>query len=205
MGQVPAGGKSAIRSQALRARAALPAPRRDAATARILAALRELAQVRRARTLAAYAAFGTEAVLDPWLRERIEAGVGVFLPYVDGESLSLVRVRDLDADLHPGYRGIREPAPGRRRPARVDRVEVFVVPGAAFDRSGNRIGYGGGHFDRLLSTAARDALVVGVAFDVQVVDAVPAEPHDVRIDVLITESKVRRCTVGRLPPNGGTT
>lgn len=151
--------------------------------------LQRFRERRRFTTLCAYAAQGSELSLDVWLREVVAGGVGVFLPRVHGDELELFRVRDLDADLAPGHRGIREPLPAARRPARVDRVDTFLVPGAAFDADGNRVGYGGGHFDRLLAAARPAACRIGVAFEAQILDAVPREPHDVAMDAVVTERR----------------
>lgn len=184
--------KSALRSRLLAARAGLGEPVRRAASAQVCALLKTLPEVASARALLAYAPFGTELDVEPLLRERIAAGVGVFLPFVDGEGLGVARVRDLGADIEPGWRGVREPRAGRRRPARPDRLQAAIVPGIGFDRSGHRLGYGGGHFDRLLAALPPSAPLVGVAFACQVVDAVPAETHDVAVDLLVTEEGVLR-------------
>jgi 5-formyltetrahydrofolate cyclo-ligase len=67
---------------------------------------------------------------------------------------------------------------------------VYVVPGVAFDRCGNRLGHGAGYYDRLLALASPSATLIGLAFDCQMVDSIPVEPHDVRMHYLITESGV---------------
>ena len=67
----------------------------------------------------------------------------------------------------------------------VDDMEMIVVPAVAYDRRGNRVGRGKGYYDRLLATSR--ARKVGVAYDFQLVDEIDAEPHDVRVDVVITD------------------
>jgi 5-formyltetrahydrofolate cyclo-ligase len=180
--------KSQLRSRLLEARAALAAPARARAATEIHQHLARLPRLGRAKAVLGYAAFGSEVDLDPYLRTLIARGVGVFLPWVEGAALGVGRVRDLDADLVPGWRGVREPRVSGRRPARPDRLHAVLVPGIAFDRRGNRLGYGGGHFDRLLAGLARDTLIVGVAFEVQLVDAVPVAGHDRPVDVVVTET-----------------
>lgn len=69
-------------------------------------------------------------------------------------------------------------------------VDVVVVPGLAFTAAGHRLGQGGGWYDRFLAGTRSDCLKVGVGFDVQLVDELPIEPHDVPLDVVITESGV---------------
>ena len=64
-------------------------------------------------------------------------------------------------------------------------IEMIIVPGVAYDRKGNRVGRGKGYYDRLLSGSK--ALKVGVAYDFQMVDEIDAEPHDVKVDLVITD------------------
>jgi 5-formyltetrahydrofolate cyclo-ligase len=184
----PAAAKAALRSRVLAARAALPASARDDAAGRIRRHLLALPRLRDAKAVLGYAAFGSEPSIDGYLHTLIRRGVGVFLPWVEGDDLQVARVRDLDADVAPGWRGVREPRPSGRRPARPDRLHAAIIPAVALDRRGYRLGYGGGHFDRLLSRLSASTLVVGVAFEVQLVDAVPVEDHDRPVQVVVTEA-----------------
>lgn len=159
---------------------------------RIRDRLRELPELRRARTIIGYASFGAEVDLDPLLAELAAEGRGVFLPFVEGDDLGIARVTDLEGALAPGYRGVREPKAIGRRPANPERCEVALVPGVAFDRDGGRLGYGGGHFDRLLSRLREGTPVVGVAFGLQVVEQVPREGHDRLMDMVVTEEEALR-------------
>lgn len=180
-----------MRREVLARRDALPSAERASASAAIRACLLGLDAVAGARTLLAFAAFGTEVQLDPLLNDRIAHGVGVFLPYIATMSppvLKIVRVTDLERDLTPSRIGIREPDPQGRRPARVDRLDVVIAPGVAFDRSGGRLGYGSGFYDRLLPQLRPDTRVIGVAYATQVVDSVPTTPRDVPVDAVVTEA-----------------
>ncbi|MGH8913741.1 MAG: 5-formyltetrahydrofolate cyclo-ligase [Acidimicrobiia bacterium] len=75
----------------------------------------------------------------------------------------------------------------------IHELDVVLVPGLAFDRLGGRLGHGGGHYDRILSRARPDTISIGIAPAMRLVDAVPVEPHDVRVGWLATESGVVRC------------
>jgi len=88
---------------------------------------------------------------------------------------------------HQGAHGIREPA--RAPKAEASELRVIVVPGLAFDAQGGRLGHGRGHFDRLL--AKGPALRVGLCAENRLVEAVPMESHDVRMDVVVTEKRIR--------------
>ena len=184
--------KAELRSRLLVVRADLGAPYRAEASAVVCSALLALPEVTRARAVLGYASFGSEVDVDQALAVLAADGAGVFVPWVEGGGLAIARVRDLDADLAPGWRGVREPRASERRPARPDRIHVALVPGVAFDRRGHRLGHGGGHFDRLLARLPPATPIVGVAFSAQVVGAVPVEPHDVPVDVLVTEQGVTR-------------
>jgi 5-formyltetrahydrofolate cyclo-ligase len=83
---------------------------------------------------------------------------------------------------------------------RPDAVDMAVVPGLAFDAGGGRLGYGGGHFDRLLTELPRNVHVVGVAFDVQLTSRVPMTRDDRHVDLVVTERRVLRGRRGR--PSG---
>ena len=186
--------KAALRSAVLAARAALPVADRVNASASIRHHLAALDEVTQARALIAYAAFGAEVDLDPLLEELIGSGAGVLLPWVDGKHLRLARVRSMEADLVPGWRGVREPRVSGRREARADRVDAVLVPLVAFGADGSRLGYGGGHFDRLLASTAPGTTKIGVAFAAQQCDCVPTEPHDVPLDIVVTEHGATRMT-----------
>lgn len=178
-------GKADVRSRVLAVRAALPAEYRARASAAICDHLATLPGLAPARAVAGYASFGAEVDVDAWLRACLQRELGVFLPRVEGPDLVLTRIDDLDADVAPGWRGVREPR--SRRAARPDRIDALVVPGVAFTREGQRLGYGGGHYDRLLAAVRADALVIGVGFAAQLVDDLPLEPHDRPVDVVVTE------------------
>lgn len=173
-------------------RNAVDANERARAAAAIRERLAARADVRSARALLAFAAFGSEVDLDPLLEDLIARGVGVFLPFVERLSppdLGIARVKDLRAGLAPGRMGIREPDPARRRAARVDRIDVVIAPGVAFDTSGRRIGYGGGFYDRLIPRLRPGTPIIAAAFDLQVVPEVPETTHDVRVDAVVTEAR----------------
>lgn len=101
-------------------------------------------------------------------------------------------VHDLDTGSLVTHRfGFREPA-RRSEPIDLDEVDVVLVPGLVFDRSGHRIGHGAGMYDRLLSRLELGVVRVGIAVDEVFVDRLPVEPHDRSVDWVATESGVRR-------------
>ena len=119
-------------------------------------------------------------------------GKQVFYPRVDGVALGFHEV-SRHQDLVPGSFGVLEPVSGgdTHRAG----FDLTVVPGVAFDLRGHRLGYGKGYYDRWLSVN-RSGILVGLAFDLQIVDALPAEEHDQQLDYIVTETRLIPCHNG---------
>jgi 5-formyltetrahydrofolate cyclo-ligase len=133
---------------------------------RLIAAISEYTSDRdRVRRLMTYEPLPGEPALDRLVEWASAEGVDVFVPAVDGPDLRV--------------------EPGGVDPKTLD---VVVVPGLAFTVDGHRLGQGGGHFDRFLQRQSPSCLKAGVAFREQLVDVVPTEPHDVVLDVVITDA-----------------
>lgn len=147
-----------------------------------------------AKTVLVYAPLPDELNCTPAAMVALECGVRVCVPRVDWghKRLEAVPITDFNADLLPDRHAVRSPHPDLAAisPSEIDAV---LVPGLAFDRTGLRLGRGGGFYDRLLSTSGIRAVKVGVAFGVQVVKAVPADARDVRVDWVLTEMETARC------------
>jgi 5-formyltetrahydrofolate cyclo-ligase len=148
---------------------------------RSIAICEQLAQLLAAKkSIALFAPRPTEPDLDLlWelglLKERILA-----YPRCDGERLLFFAIFS-PQELRPGKFGIREPGSGRL----VQHLDVIVLPGLAFTRTGIRMGQGAGFYDRFLETAHADTIKIGVCFDFQVVPYIPREKHDVDVDLLV--------------------
>ena len=100
-------------------------------------------------------------------------------------------LRDFHGELHVGKFQILEPKPEAIRLAKVEVVEVFLLPGLAFDETGNRLGRGKGYFDRLLHMVR--GTKIALAHEFQVLNEVPAGPHDVPVNFIVTENRVVHC------------
>ncbi|WP_164821302.1 5-formyltetrahydrofolate cyclo-ligase [Paenibacillus koleovorans] len=146
--------------------------------------------------LFAYVPLQAEVDVGPILRWGWDKGVPVAVPKViaAGKQLQLHLILGYD-DLEPGAYGILEP--GLHAPVLVDltRLEVMLVPGLAFDASMGRMGYGGGFYDRFIERCRTERggdepFKLALAYDLQVVPEVPMDAHDMRVDAVVTESKL---------------
>ena len=154
----------------------------------------EIAAWNAARTVLVYAPLPDELNCTPAAMVALECGVRVCVPRVDwaNKRLEAVPITDFNADLLPDRHAVRSPRPDL---AAIDpgEIEAVLVPGLAFDRAGRRLGRGGGFYDRLLSTSGFRAAKIGIAFGAQVVEAVPGNERDVRVDWLVTELECIDC------------
>jgi 5-formyltetrahydrofolate cyclo-ligase len=195
--------------------------RRAAAGRALAAALGSHPQWPAWRCMLGFAATEREPATLPALLAAHAAGSVVGLPRVAGTVLRyhMVQLHHVQSDhrslaptsgqgiagLHAGYRGIAEPAPDAP-PLDFDCLAphtVVLVPGAAFDRTGARLGWGGGFYDRALAAIRRScgtALLVGVCFAEQLVECVPRAGHDVAVDLVMSEQEVVEAARGRQPP-----
>jgi 5-formyltetrahydrofolate cyclo-ligase len=176
--------KQSLRAEARRFLLGLDSDRRRAAGQKILSHLNRWDTWLAAQTVCAFSALPSEPdVLTPWPQ-----GKKIILPRVAGSSVSLHAVES-PAELVEGRFGILEPTPNAQ--IAEARADIILVPGLAFDRSGIRLGRGGGYYDRLLSEF--DGLRVGVCFEEVLFERIPAELHDERMDFLMTSSEIISC------------
>lgn len=144
-----------------------------------------------------YMHFRSEVRTGELIRALLARGGTVCVPKtLPGQSrLLAVRISDPDKDLAPGYCGIPEPLPHLLASAIVPpgEINVVIVPGAVFDPGGGRLGYGGGYYDRFLALEAPEAVRIAAAFELQLVEKVPAEPHDQLMDFVVTEKNMYDC------------
>lgn len=191
--------KRDARAALLARRRALPAARRAAAAARVQAELAALVRRLRPRRMTAYVPVGSEPG-GPELPEVLAAA----LP-AGGELLLPVLRADLDLDwaawtgpdgLVAAGRGMREPVGPRLGRSAVAGAELLVVPALAVDRRGLRLGRGGGSYDRALARVPATALTVVPLHDGELVEAVPAEPHDRPVRAVVTPAEGLRTLDG---------
>jgi 5-formyltetrahydrofolate cyclo-ligase len=188
--------KIALRDQLLTKRRSLSGAVRTAAAARVQAATIDLVRHQNPSTTAAYVPVGPEPG-GPGLPAALTRALATLRPPSSAHPARLLLPvllpdRDLDWAVHDGPeslaptpRGLREPVGPRIGPDAVGTADLLIVPALAVDRTGLRLGRGGGSYDRALARATR-AFVVALLHDGELLDAVPAEPHDLPVHAVIT-------------------
>jgi 5-formyltetrahydrofolate cyclo-ligase len=150
------------------------------------------AQLRSAHTILFYAPLPDELDLWQLLEKFLAAGKTCGLPYFNSATrlYSARRVQNLAADISIGKMGIREPV-ATCPEIPLEKFDLVLVPGVAFDWNGNRLGRGRGYYDRLLEKVT--GLKCGVGYDFQLLGKIPSEPHDARVDFIVTPTRCLKC------------
>jgi 5-formyltetrahydrofolate cyclo-ligase len=180
--------KAALRRQALARRDALPAAVRVQA-AEAIAARGFPVAVAPGAIVAGFMPMKSEINPLPLMRKLAAAGARLALPVVAGKGQPLImRAWDFGAPLAAGVWDIREPPPSAPAVA----PDILIVPLLAFDRAGQRIGYGAGYYDMTIAAlrARKEVLAIGLAFAEQEIAAVPATASDAPLDLVLTEREV---------------
>ena len=179
--------KNDLRTAALARRDALSVEQRVAA-AQAIASRGLPVEIKRGAVVAGYSPIRSEIDPTPLMRTLAAQGARLALPAVMARGKSLAfRAWSPEDKLTLGPLGILEPSP-----AAADLVpDIVLVPLAAFDRAGHRIGYGAGHYDYTMAhlRKSRQVLAIGIAFAVQEIPFVPTSDHDARLDLVLTEDE----------------
>lgn len=171
--------------------------KRASDSAKLCASLQEQYFFQKAASILFFAPMSEEPDLWPLLSEVLPTKKLVALPCFDSENQAYVprRVGDIHVEIISGKFGIREPAPTCVAIPLQD-LDLVLVPGVAFDSNGHRLGRGKGFYDRMLQNFT--GRKIGIAFDEQIVDAVPAGKNDVRMDLIVTPARSVKCNREKL-------
>jgi 5-formyltetrahydrofolate cyclo-ligase len=182
--------KRALRLDVIARRDALSERDRAAASLAIADRVAALPEAREARSAMAFWSFGSEVDTGPLIERLVAGGKIVALPRIEGSDVVPVTFVPGEPTTETSF-GAMEPAGGRELdPSELDLV---IVPGVAFDRSGNRLGFGAGYYDRFLPRTRAGVPKIAIGFALQVLPEVPTGRTDHRVDAIVTESEVIRC------------
>jgi 5-formyltetrahydrofolate cyclo-ligase len=177
-----------------RIRAAIPVQERQAKSERVAGNLFGIPAMREALTVLLFYSFGSEIPTSAMVDRLLGSGRRVLLPYLDEGGMEAAQLGE-DRLLAATTYGPREPS--ERVAVDPAEIDVVVTPGLAFDSEGHRLGYGGGHYDRYLRRLPPTTETIGIGFEVQMVDRIPAEPGDEPVGLVVTEERVIDCREAR--------
>jgi len=193
--------KRKLRGQFLESRNSLSRDEIDFKSKKIEKKLFALPEFQRAKTVMFYVSFRSEVKTEKMIRNALNLGKRVAVPIVDREKITVSEIKNLRKELSKGSFGLREPKKEFRRRVDQKKIDLVVVPGVVFDRTGGRLGYGRGYYDRFLRSRpialrmgrSAHCVLIGLAFDLQIVREIPLVEKDVRVNKIVTESGIIDC------------
>ncbi len=144
------------------------------------------------KVLLVFVSYKSEADTLGIISDALNRKKKVYCPKVFGNDMLFYEIGTVE-ELKKGYMGILEPDEGLPRFDFTGKNILMLMPGSVFDKDGNRIGYGKGYYDRFLMTCEDKGLVIttaGIAFSLQIVEEVPTQPHDYKVDYICTENEI---------------
>ena len=139
--------------------------------------------------------FGNEVRTDEMITRSLKDGKQVYVPrlIIRERRLEVCEITDMDQEFELGSYDIREPSRSNSKVVSPSKIDAVIAPGLAFDRSGARIGFGGGYFDWIFKQLPDEALRLGVAYEFQVADSIPQDSWDERVQIIFTENDTINC------------
>lgn len=181
--------KNLIRKQMKQLRADMTRTERFEKSMQIFEKLITVPEFKRADRIYTYVSMDNEIDTIMLIDYSLSIEKRVFVPRVSGKDMEFYEISDI-SELNPGYMGIYEPDINGKEPD-YSRTGFMCMPGLAFDKSYNRIGYGGGFYDRYLSVENK-LYKAALAYEAQLLESIPAQDGDVRPDMIVTEESIYR-------------
>ncbi len=181
--------KNLIRKQMKQLRADMTRTERFEKSMQIFEQLITVPEFKRADRIYTYVSMDNEIDTIMFIDYSLSLEKRVFVPRVSGKDMEFYEISDI-SELNPGYMGIYEPDINGKEPD-YSRTGFMCMPGLAFDKSYNRIGYGGGFYDRYLSVENK-LYKAALAYEAQLFESIPAQDGDVRPDMIVTEESIYR-------------
>jgi len=186
---------SQLRKEILTARNRLQATELREKSAAIQNNLLGLNEIITSKNIFTYVSFRSEVETLDLIKTFLDKGKTVTVPItrIEEKRLDAIQITDPDRELVPGYCNIPEPDEELCLKQKTDPadIDIIILPGSVFDRRGGRFGYGGGYYDRFVS-AIPEAVRIGLAFDLQMIDLAPLQAHDEILDFVVTETEIIR-------------
>lgn len=159
---------------------------------KIMKTLTATEEYSKSKTVLVYMDFRNEVKTSELIKKMLHQSKHVIIPYTDVKNTLIipVEIKDMANDLCLCSYGYLEPKKEIIKEVEVDKIDLIIVPGVVFDKNLNRIGFGKGYYDRILNRKRKDTKAVAIAYEFQVMDEIPHEEHDKKMDMIITEEKV---------------
>ncbi len=181
--------KRALRAELRERRQLLSDAQRETAAQGIASQLHALVQNLGARSVSCFLSTTTEPGTREFVRAAVADGIRVLLPITRADGLLDWAVADETGEVSEGLFGLPEPAGELLGPIAVDDVDLMIIPAAAVDASGTRLGWGRGYFDKTIGSMQRCPPVYAVIYDSEVLDSLPREVHDQPVDGIVTPTR----------------
>ena len=187
--------KSELRKSVLEKRDSLDISELQSKSQRIMENLFGMESFQKAESIMFFVSFRSEVMTDFMIRETLKMGKNVIAPRTEtkAKDLQISFIVDFNSDLTIGAYGILEPRQDSCKRAKASDVDLVIVPGSVFAENGDRIGYGAGYYDRFLGKLKNGTKKIALAFDLQIIDSVPSNNKDVKLDYIVTETRVITC------------
>ncbi|OPX90439.1 MAG: 5-formyltetrahydrofolate cyclo-ligase family protein [Pelotomaculum sp. PtaB.Bin104] len=184
--------KEALRKKVLQERMALSPEEVARKSDPIMEKIIKMKEFSQASTVMVYLDFRNEVQTGALVQQVLADGKRLVVPRTEVTQHQLLPcvLKNYPGDLQPGAWGILEPKADCVRPVKPAEINLIIVPGVAFDLCGNRLGYGGGYYDRFLLQTGPDALFIAPAFELQILPQVFPGEHDVPVHYLVTEKRL---------------
>ncbi|MFQ5835044.1 MAG: 5-formyltetrahydrofolate cyclo-ligase [bacterium] len=188
-------GKSLLRKRILALRRSQSPQAIERKSDEIKRKLLGIRQFSEAGTILFYLALGDEVQTEKMIEESLKLGKRVAVPLINSrhDQILISKLKDPERELEPGTLGIFQPKKNFYRPLKIEELELVIVPGVALDKRGNRLGFGKGFYDRFLKKTPDRIKSIALAFELQLVDDIPTQSHDARVDYIITEKRIIDC------------
>ncbi|MGL4848689.1 MAG: 5-formyltetrahydrofolate cyclo-ligase [Clostridium sp.] len=180
--------KAELRKSMLYKRNLISAEEKSVFDERIIEAFLNLENYKKANNICIYVNYGSEINTKKIIEKALDEEKSVFVPRIKkNREMEFIKIDSIE-ELEKNKIGILEPK--KEFTEKVEKIELLVLPGLAFDLNGGRIGYGGGYYDRYLDN--KDILKIALSYELQILNEIPMEEHDIKYDYLITEKRIVR-------------
>jgi len=183
--------KKFLRKKIINLRDSMSSLEREEKSKVIASKLFNIEKYKKAKFILLFYPFGSEINTRIVIKHSLLLGKKVALPKVIGKNkLEAYLVTDPDKELEHGFLEIMEPDTKKCNKADIKDIELAIIPGVCFDTNFNRLGYGGGFYDHLISSLDKKALKISLCFEAQLIENVPVYNYDKKIDMIITEKRI---------------